>query len=67
MDRQELLGKINYAGYGKSAVTTHDDKPLPAWEDLSFKTKNAWIEGAQSVVRAALAEREEKLNGSQES
>jgi hypothetical protein len=56
MDRRTLLGKINYAGYCKTAETTHDGKPLPAWENLSEKTQESWITGAESVVRATSKE-----------
>lgn len=58
MDRRTLLGKINYAGYSKSAGVTHDGKPLPAWSDLAEKTQEFWIAGAESVIRAYLMEEE---------
>jgi hypothetical protein len=54
MDRRELLGKINYAGYCAVAEVTHDSKPLPAWNDLAPKTQESWTAGAESVVRASL-------------
>jgi hypothetical protein len=54
MDRRRKLGKINYAGYAKTAGTTHDGQPLPKWEDLSEITRESWMAGADSVLRAAL-------------
>ncbi|MFJ4687069.1 hypothetical protein [Streptomyces sp. NPDC088789] len=48
------LGRAAYTAYAQAADgTTHDGRPLPAWEDLSDTTRAAWTAAARESVRAA--------------
>ena len=43
---QEHPGRACYAAYCRVAGTTWDGRPLPAWEELAPKTREAWVAAA---------------------
>lgn len=41
---QYMLAKMGYEAYGSyTNFKTYDDKPMPKWDDLPLRIKNAWV------------------------
>ena len=64
------LGQIAYLAYSEAVGgTTHDGRPMPAWDDLGEKVQGGWIAAAASVAdhaasdQAAAAEAEQEQQG----
>lgn len=53
----DLYGRTAYETYRASrAGKTHDDKDMPAWEDLGPGIRAAWGEAAKAVITVREAE-----------
>lgn len=51
------LAQVAYEAYGQSTGhRTHDDRPMPTWDDLGDRVQRAWIEAAGAVSIASLAQ-----------
>jgi len=64
------LGLLAYLAYSEAVGgTTHDDRPMPAWEDLGEQVQGGWIAAAAAVVdhtagdQATAAEAEQEQQG----
>jgi len=45
-----------YTAYGQSTgLLTHDGAPMPGWDELSNRTRQAWTQAAGAVALAAIA------------
>lgn len=51
MNTQQSLGQIAFEAYRQSVGgRTYDDKPIPAWAELSESIRLAWDTAANAVV-----------------
>jgi hypothetical protein len=51
------LAQVAYAAYGESTGhRTHDDRPMPDWEQLGDRVQQAWIEAASAVALTNIAQ-----------
>lgn len=64
------LGKLTYLAYSEAVGgTTHDGRPMPAWDDLGEKVQGGWIAAAAAAAdraasaQAADAEAEQEQQG----
>lgn len=54
-DYMEALGRIAFTAYREyTCGLTHDDKPMPEWDDLGPRIQGAWQVAARAAMRAAL-------------
>lgn len=50
------LAKTAYAAYGEATGgLTHDDRTMPAWDDLGDRVRGAWTAAAGTIALEALA------------
>lgn len=50
MEKFRKLGKANFEAYCEEVGhQTHDQKPIPAWENLTEAVRQGWIAGALAV------------------
>lgn len=50
MNRKEIAGRLAFEAYSVSVGgKTHDDKPIPAWGDLTESVRTAWGAAASAV------------------
>jgi hypothetical protein len=62
------LAKVAYAAYGESTDhRTHDDRPMPDWEQLGDRVQQAWIAAAAAVAQAVIEQPAEKAVRSEHS
>lgn len=61
VDTAEASAKGVYLAYCAAVGTTHDGRPLPAWEELGERQRNGW----EQARRAAVAWRSRLLPGEQ--
>ena len=55
------LAQVAYAAYGVSTNNrTHDDRPMPDWDDLGDQVQQAWIAAAAAVAQAVIEQPAEK-------
>ncbi|WP_371579484.1 hypothetical protein [Streptomyces sp. NBC_01314] len=55
------LAQYAYAAYGASTNNrTHDDRPMPDWDDLGDQVQQAWIAAAAAVAQAVIEQPAEK-------
>jgi hypothetical protein len=46
----DTQGRVAYEAYGRSTGhRTHDDRPMPAWDDLGETVQRAWAASAAAV------------------
>ena len=51
------LAKVAYEAYGESTGhRTHDDRPMPSWDELGDRVQLAWIEAAGAVALTNIAQ-----------
>ena len=52
-------GRIAFNAYVKSKNgRTHDDKPIPIWDDLPLDVQTAWSDAAEAVSQVFMEELE---------
>ncbi|MFJ9895230.1 hypothetical protein ACIQPR_18135 [Streptomyces sp. NPDC091280] len=50
------FAETGYTAYGQSTgLLTHDGAPMPGWDELSDRTRAAWVQAAGAVALAAIA------------
>jgi hypothetical protein len=55
------LAQVAFAAYGASTNNrTHDDRPMPDWDDLGDQVQQAWIAAAAAVAQAVIEQPAEK-------
>jgi hypothetical protein len=67
-DRESDIGYHAYQAYGEHVEwTAHTGKPMPQWEDLPARIKNAWRLAAEAAlhhgVRSYRRRRDEEAMG----
>lgn len=53
--RASDVARAGYEGYGEwTGWKTFDDRDMPRWDDLSERTRLAWVAAAGAIVRVVL-------------
>lgn len=61
------LGQLAYLAYSEAVGgTTHDGRPMPAWEDLGEKIQGGWIAAAASAADHAIGDQAAAAEAEQE-